>query len=387
MVVMALALVAALTASIVYLRPSLGSLSAGAGTPTPSPAGDQLGPVSVADANHGVIQYLSASDGRLGSSYVTSDGGRTWSVLHIPNDSSETFSVTIQPGGALLAEEVSPGPGHFLRSLDWGRSWQPLSDPRISTTDSNGPVFLDRRAGWWLERPLPPPNPPSGQSTGLWHTLDGGQTWAWLPSSGIPSLGVSSQLLFLDSSHAILTLTRPYNLDVLVTTGDGGATWQPVAGFEPPVAHLRSTKLLLLRHGARLVAWLTAFASGPASAPLAFSSTSDDGGRTWAELREGPPVFSGPAAIDNRGRLLVLADRRLLTSDDDGVTWTARVIDAPPGRTPLTMASAAPGALYATAVSASALEPLPRNPIESLLRSSDGGIHWTEVQLPAVARF
>src|SRR5215470_6525905 len=108
MVIMALAAVAALMASVVYLWPSLGSLTPRAGTSASSRAGDQLGPVTFADANHGVVQYLSASDGRLGSSYVTSDGGRTWSVLHIPDDSSETFSVTIQPGGALLAEEVSP---------------------------------------------------------------------------------------------------------------------------------------------------------------------------------------------------------------------------------------------------------------------------------------
>jgi len=86
-------------------------------------------------------------------------------------------------------------------------------------------------------------------------------------------------------------------------------------------------------------------------------------------------------AFDDKGRLLLLDRHRLWISEDGGDTWVARVAVMPDGLVPIYIAAAVPGSIYAVAVQPSDV-PRPGNVPAALLRSSDGGIHWTEVRLP-----
>jgi len=110
------------------------------------------------------------------------------------------------------------------------------------------------------------------------------------------------------------------------------------------------------------------YSSGPAPTTTFLTS---DGGKTWQLAIRAP-----------RNGLLVLDDRRLWTSADNGATWTPRLMQAPAELRLARLASAVPGALYALAgpvdiVGApSTLSPL------TLLRSTDGGAHWSVVALP-----
>ena len=121
---------------------------------------------------------------------------------------------------------------------------------------------------------------------------------------------------------------------------------------------------------------------GSSSDYMAFVSVSDDGGQTWSQSRPEPNVVQAYPTLDERGQLLVLDDRRLWTSADNGATWTPRLMQAPAELRLARLASAVPGALYALAgpvdiVGApSTLSPL------TLLRSTDGGAHWSVVALP-----
>ena len=87
----------------------------------------------------------------------------------------------------------------------------------------------------------------------------------------------------------------------------------------------------------------------------------------------------------------MLDDRRLWISEDDGATWAARLMQVPAELRLAMLISAGPGALYATAektgpvpivrpVSPGALSIVGAPP--TLIRSTDGGAHWSVVVLP-----
>jgi len=198
----------------------------------------------------------------------------------------------------------------------------------------------------------------------------------------------------MDQRHGLLAMTSDDQRRAMVlATSDGGDTWQMAAEFDSPPADMHALGVLLLQHGARLMAW-SAFSAwdvrtgGPlpleSPAVTTFVSVSDDGGGTWGPMHAGPVStlsYGAAAVVDDSGRLLLLVGHRLWLSDDDGASWVARVAVLPSGMVPVFMSAAVPGSVFALAVRSSGAV-RPGNQPAALLRSSDGGIHWTEVHLP-----
>ena len=395
------ALLGLLVAGIVYLHPTL---SAPAERSVPRPAASQqvAGPfffnVSFGDAEHGVLQVFSQLNppNRPPSIYVTSDGGRTWRPL--AKFTRPLAAVTFVDRQRMLAEEFGRVAPSLLTSDDGGLTWQPLAaDPRQFPIRGLWPVLLGSD-GWWLDwQPLAPGRQPSSPAR-MWRTSDGGKTWTLLAASGISQIGSGGQLRFVDMRHGALavTLAGTERLPVVMATENGGESWQMTATFDTPLAGTRPFGILLLKHGARLLAWLTVSSwdfqtTGPPpgewTVMSTFASVSDDGGATWGPLRPGPVTtawHSTPAMDDRTGRLLLLDGRRLWISEDDGTTWAAHVAAIPAGLVPSFIAAAVPGSVYAVAVRSRDV-PGPGNAPAALLRSSDGGSHWTEVQLPRLS--
>ncbi len=83
--------------------------------------------------------------------------------------------------------------------------------------------------------------------------------------------------------------------------------------------------------------------------------------------------------------MLLLSDRRLWVSDASGVGWQSRPVGLPAGVRVLGL-QAAGGTLYAIGFSAPARgAPAAGFPPMVLLKSRDGGAHWEQVALPALA--
>ena len=394
-----LAALGTLVAGVVYLRPSLAppvvaTPSTRAGLAAPA-GGWRLVSASFADASHGTVQFYSSGIAPA-TSFLTSDGGRTWYLAARAPRNGYAFAAFLD-STTLVAQTVSSlgpanaGPVQTRISDDGGRTWRQLTDPRRNP-EAGSPGFLNSKHAWWIDRaPSSDPHTP----VALWRTTDGGVTWQELWASGLPATGIPVQTVFTDPLHGVLVFTTRDGPGSALVTSDGGESWRAVDMPEVPLQRTRALSWVLLRHGHRMLSWLlTVPGSNPTAGGipssidyLPYVSVSDDGGQTWSKPRPAPnivqPGYIGLLPrVDQRGRLLLVDDRRLWISVDDGATWAARLMQAPADLRPATLVSAVRGALYAMAA--------PTGPISAgaggtplmLIRSSDCGAHWSVVGLP-----
>lgn len=149
----------------------------------------------------------------------TGSADSTWSAPGIP--------FAVPPLAAVQFVSASQGwvagAGRIIATGDGGATW---------TSQYSGPArlvqvdFTDASHGWAVG------------TSGLLHTSDGGATWRQLAE---PCAGRIRSVHFISSSlgYAVVGgsqvrldvgVPAPVNGGTLVSTGDGGATWQPVAG-------------------------------------------------------------------------------------------------------------------------------------------------------------
>lgn len=372
---MALAVVLVAVAIVVYLRSN-------AAVPRVPPAdaagrvdaGQVLADVSFADARRGsvAIADLSRRPGRPGVDevgYVTADGGATW------KQGPQLDYLTAN----LVFEAPAGGVGPERISADGGRTWRAVSVPDDHALVPGPPMFVDPVHGWWLLRHVD-----GGAITStLWRTADGGRTWDALGDTGVPRSASLADARFLDPLRGVLVAVGNDGTPTVFVTGDGGSTWRPSIALTSPLPASPQVGVVLLARGDTLFAWLNTYTSATNDANTVAATyvlASADGGRTWSSPRPGPQLRApfGAPVFDDRGRLLVLEDRRLWISADEGSSWMARVIQAPEGVVPLGLATAGRTLLArASARGAGSVRV-----VDTLLRSTDGGAHWDQVRLP-----
>jgi len=385
---MAAASVVLIASAVAYLHPlpPLGrskspTAPASNAVPRPTPI---LAWISFGDADHGAVALVRppGSSPSATTSWVTADGGRTWQSFTALGSASSVV-IFDSPRHAVAGPAA---PGSSMVTDDGGLTWRPLPLP--------GPgwlTFLDAERGWLLQplgERLTGPHP-----VALWRTSDDGATWQRLSALGVPDAGTKGPLSFADLEHGVMVVgTSGGAFLSLLTTVDGGVSWQPAATFGSPLpgAYLFGTRLFV--RGMRLLAvpfWVTGAevdAGGNvrlgADAIIHPSvSVSDDAGQTWSPLRAAPTAGDASKGIvgptmDDRGRLVVFDRGRLWVSEDSGTTWRAHGAALPRGMEAVGPITAAPGALF-VAARADRLAPL-----SELLRSRDGGSHWSVVPLP-----
>lgn len=229
--------------------------------------------------------------------------------------------------------------GHVFRTIDGGATWTADTVPGASRLDFRGIKGFDANTSV-----ITSAGPAEQGQARIYRTVDGGRNWtlAWSDTTrGIFLDGVA----FWDDRHGFAFSDPIDGRFVILTTGDGGSTWQRVPPANiPPVLHgeaaFAASNTQLTVQGASN-AWI---ATGGGTVARVFRST--DRGRTWNVSSTGLPggtsagIF-GIAFADSRNGLAVGGDYaiargpsdRAVRTGDGGVTWTSAGVQHPDGVT------------------------------------------------------
>jgi photosystem II stability/assembly factor-like uncharacterized protein len=229
--------------------------------------------------------------------------------------------------------------GHVFRTIDGGATWTADSVPGAARLDFRGIKAFDANTAV-----IASAGPAEQGQARVYRTMDGGRHWTLAWSDTTRGIFLDG-LAFWDSGHGF-TFSDPIDGRlVILTTDDGGASWQRVAPAGiPPVlakeaAFAASNTQLAVQGSSN--AWI---ATGGGAEARVFRST--DRGRTWRVSSVGVPAgpsagLFGIAFSDALHGLAVGGDYTIargptdyaLRSSDGGATWTSAGTQRPDGVT------------------------------------------------------
>jgi photosystem II stability/assembly factor-like uncharacterized protein len=299
-------------------------------------------------------------------------------------------------------------PFRVASTVDGGAHWQ-VADGSQTAGGLVAADFVSAREGWALTVSK------DVSVDVLWHTTDGGRHWERVSQPplflGVLDAGVVT-IGFTSSSDGWLA-----SGNVLQATHDGGRTWQQVnleesrsitgaccLALAPGVPQMFGADGLLdaaeVWGGPPRVATPAPTASGIWQATISSNMhelyASHDGGKTWSFVRSvaGQAWFSDALqgyAVNGPdvSRTTPFTNTASLTADG-GVTWTApRTVPVDAGWQVSALAFTGQVGVATVVQALPFPSPAPRvratpsMPRYSVLRTTDGGLHWTRVALPA----
>jgi photosystem II stability/assembly factor-like uncharacterized protein len=357
--------------------------------------------------------------------YHTSDGGQSWQDRLTFDDNYEGMSWTADGRtGVLWTSDMTRPCGPTAQSCnlppsrvvavystaDGGLHW---TQHAPQTFGMVAQIYFHGSDGWVLSQEVVAQGQPPAPGPVLYRTTDAGATWSHMTGltglTGVPLSGGiwghasgvgETNFEFADAQHGWLATGRETvsgNYSLLDTT-DGGKSWHGVSIVEAPAAVAGEEEVLgypILLGGGR--ALLPAF-FGHRTDANNFSVThryvysSSDGGLTWDNpiaLAAGGVTPSGDewqnfyldanhwwfTAINQRsaGEPVAQSGPAVGRTTDGGKTWQVFKPKDAPTILQMTFTDADHG--WALAVTG------PTN-TNVLLRTTDGGAHWHQVQVP-----
>jgi len=381
----AAAVVAVAVAAFAYLRPVTRPPYV-----TPPAAQITIQSWQFADSRNGwvAVRRQDTASGRS-ALFATHDGGSSWARLSLPVPSAYVTWVRVfdaDRGMVQLARDQSDGRGSLLGTEDGGATWRDLrlpDQPAVGTA-----WFLDPQHGWFLTQAAS--NSPQG--TALTRTIDGGRTWQllWRMNSdrpdaghGLPWSGFKGPLSFLTPDHGFMAVAEPDGSLRLFATVDGGGDWSPVAlpDLPPPQPGRAVATGEVQAFSSTAIGFASVRLDEPARLrPLGWVYRSPDLGATWEAKPLPEPDYrfrAQPTALLGVDRWWLADGRRLWTTGDAGSHWEVREAVLPGTAMLGSVQAANPGAAWSAgwASPASDADAL-------LLRTVDGGAHWSAVRLP-----
>ena len=159
--------------------------------------------------------------------------------------------------------------GTYLATTDGGMTWRAAKVPGAETLDFRGIRAIDARTVYLMSAG-------SGDKSRIYETTDAGEHWTLLYTNADPK-GFFDAIAFWDARHGIVVGDQLDGRAEILTTDDGGATWQrrnPPAALPNEGSFAASNSCLTLF--GKQDAW---FATGGPGAARVFHSK--DRGRTW----------------------------------------------------------------------------------------------------------
>lgn len=367
------------TGSLASMQPAVSAPSPTA-TPVPSPrVAGQPGIVDVVfiDASHGWLVRGVSGEGQL---FVTDDGGTSWTKQYASQTTPQSVQFTDALNGWAAGCVLPVGLSgdcetQLLATIDGGITWTPAISAPITQGKVVSIGFVGPRDGWVLGKSCPSLCDSQAPAK-LVRTGDGGATWESLP--------------VLDGVAAPVSLER---LDELVGwvltnnqifgTRDGGVTWttaeNPCNEEQPRDSKVLPTQMSFVD---AQVGWIGCFLPIGAGMSAGALYRTGDGGATWqlvAITPEGSTALPSGVGILPTGVVDVdfLNERNgwfacgcpysgVWQTQDGGSNWD-RVDLGSSGVGHVLFVDEAHGWAWG---------------LGALSKTTDGGAHWQDVQLP-----
>jgi photosystem II stability/assembly factor-like uncharacterized protein len=291
------------------------------------------------------------SSNMVGRTYRTHDGGAHWSVVDLPIDWSNPggpdFSLTQLVSWRISGRGLGQTQMVLQQTIDGGVHWTSVGTIPAGASLSSSLTFSDRQTGWltanqsknyaWDAKGNPIPfTPPAAL---LWVTRDGGQTWARIDLP-LPAEAAANDV----------------RLEAPVFFGKDGLLEFEVTG--PPPTFLPDSSQPPATQG-----WTHSY-----------MLQSHDGGRHWGELEQTPGGLQQGGALFFDARHWLLSQGPDITETlDAGKSWTTRQVLASGLAFSFAPWNYIDGKTIWSQVGA-----------DRLVRSTDGGAHWTAVTPPAI---
>jgi photosystem II stability/assembly factor-like uncharacterized protein len=394
--VAAVGLAAALVAAVglLYLRPwqAFAPRPAPPPAPTPIAATAPIQQVRFLSSDLGWVVTGDATEGA--SLFRTTDGGRRWR-RQLEGVGAQAWRISFfDARHGVVTGTDNRGEPALWKTVDGGQRWTSGTIP----CDIRGlAFFLDLDHGWCLT----PTDPSTGtalfplpdhQDVALYRTADGGGHWARLlatdpahpVSGGLGDDGQKAWIWFRDARNGWIGQRTPGGHAVVYATTDGGDAWArqelppPAAGWGS-IAGTWDEGPAAVAGGSVPALVVSEIIAGPRGGSISLTSQNV---YTWQ-----PPAWIGPVLIPGGGGVLVAGPARwlvangnsLLETSDGGENWVPLGMP-PPGWLMSSIAMLDRGTGWAVV-----LHPglSPTRPAFGLARTTDGGLHWALISLPA----
>jgi photosystem II stability/assembly factor-like uncharacterized protein len=359
-------------ASLIYLHPAFPSL------PKPPAAPSSPSPATIPAGYSQQYDFISATTGwalLVGTSpptrfyvYRTTDGAKHW-TMQLSADAAIPGFGEVKFFDSKRGVIWIGSPVRMYRTSDAGTHWDPVSLPSSQATEV---TFSDPSHIWLLAS-----QPDPGLLRHFFATIDGGSTWtelalpkgvAWANNGGI------SHLQFRRPGEGWLAAAGASEPTVYSTV-DGGASWEPHALPRPSGADVAIESFVGLLPGVGVIAYTDYSLDYGGGATKSFAYTSFDDGTTWRLVTPPADAPVWNLTFQDSSHWWVTYLGTVWESSDAGQSWKSvyqqldnwvflpQFVDVKHG-----------WAMLVTLTSV--------GPPNGLVMTSDGGLHWTQVNAP-----
>ena len=274
---------------------SIGQLRPVPWQPISVPTTASLRGLSVVDNN------LVWASGTNGTVIRTTDSGKTWTTLSVPQAEKLDFR-GLHAFDASIAVIMSSGPAEqgqarVYRTTDAGKNWN-----RVLEEKTKG-AFFDAVAFWDAQHGILVGDPVDGYFM-LYTTGDGGLTWQRVPPEKLPpamekegAFAASNSCLAVQGDSDVWFATGGASVARVFRSMDRGQSWAAVETPLHPTNASTGIFSLAFRDAKHGIAVGGDYAH-PTASPAPNILTTDDGGKTWQPAAPSEPpglFFSGLA--------------------------------------------------------------------------------------------
>jgi photosystem II stability/assembly factor-like uncharacterized protein len=350
----------------------------------------------------------------LGPSVIfrTTDGGQHWQKQLSWDGPNGALQMRFQGSDGLVVgmgqDASDPTSTLIFSTTDGGSHWQRVSLPIGAATSAGEPppliYFRDPLEGWLVSY-LQGGSPVAA----VFHTTDSGQHWTQTAQFAVnqnmfAGLSGGGRIQFRDASNGSWTGTSSGVEPSFLNTRDGGKTWTQVKLSPPAMRPNEVAAPLDLPHyfndaDGVLVVSTTSTVGGPGSCPCVpgqpspspepppsyYLYTTGDGGAHWSAPMALPVIGRSPGFffLDSAHSWMV-SDQTVAISADLGQHWTIYRGALPPQVSLISFPGNAQFLTPTDGWAAATTQPANQSsPVQSLVSTADGGLHWAAMNMPA----